>query len=80
VSGSRVEDCIYEALVPADPKNPESARLPCLTLHLGRTKTIMDDARVVLISRPVTALNLAGARRNRRWRCAIGRSPLRSGA
>lgn len=58
VSGLRVEDCVDEDPVLADPKNPESAILPCLTLHLDRTKTttIEDEANVVLIGRPVTAL------------------------
>ena len=60
VSGLRVEDCVDEDPVLADPKNPESARLPCLSLHLGSTKTttIEDDANVVLIGRPVTALKV----------------------
>ena len=58
VSGLCVQDCVDEDAVLADPKNPESARLPCLTLDLGRTKTttIEDDASVVLIGRPVTTL------------------------
>lgn len=58
VAGLRVEDLVDEAPVPSDPKDPESAKLPCLTLHLGRTKTTdaTDDATVVLIGRPVTAL------------------------
>lgn len=54
----RIEDLIEEEPVQADPLDPSSARLPCLTLSLGRTKTTSadDDARVLLIGRPVTAL------------------------
>lgn len=54
----RVEDLIEEEPVRADPQDPDSATLPCLTLSLGRTKTTAadDDARVLLIGRPVTAL------------------------
>ena len=54
----RVEDLIDEAPVLADPQDDNSAQLPCMTLTLGRTKTTStdDDARVLLIGRPVTAL------------------------
>lgn len=54
----RVEDLIDEEPVRADPQDETSATLPCLTLSLGRTKTTAadDDARVLLIGRPVTAL------------------------
>ena len=58
VAGLRVEDLVDEEPVPQDPRDPQSAKLPCLTLHLGRTKTTdaADDATVVLIGRPVAAL------------------------
>lgn len=58
IAGLRIEDLIDEDPVPSDPKNPDSPLLPCLTIHLGRTKTttIEDEASVVLIGRPVTAL------------------------
>ncbi|MDL2407649.1 tyrosine-type recombinase/integrase [Rhizobium calliandrae] len=66
VAGLRVEDLVDEELVRADPGNPNSPALPCLTIHLGRTKTTTadDDMHVVLIGRPVTALKqwLAAAR------------------
>ena len=52
----RMEDLLDEDPVPSTDTNKPS--LPCLTLHLGRTKTTTaDDAdTVVLIGRPVTAL------------------------
>ncbi|WP_168879709.1 site-specific integrase [Rhizobium sp. P28RR-XV] len=57
VADLRVEDLIDEEPVHADPKDPASPRLPCLTIHLGRTKTTADDrVHVVLIGRPVEAL------------------------
>lgn len=58
--GLRLEDLVDEEPVPADPKNTGSPLLPCMTLQLGRTKTttIEDQASVVLIGRPVTALKL----------------------
>jgi integrase len=58
VAGLRVEDLVDEEPVPQDPRDPASAKLPCLTIHLGRTKTTdaSDDATVVLIGRPVAAL------------------------
>ena len=56
----RVEDLVDEEPVLADPLDENSAHLPCLTLHLGRTKTTdaEDDAIALLIGRPVTALKL----------------------
>ena len=58
VAGLRVEDLVDEEPVPQDPRDPNSPKLPCQTLHLGRTKTTdaADDATVVLIGRPVAAL------------------------
>jgi len=58
VAGLRVEQLIAEAPVPADPSDPKSATLPCLSIRLGRTKTTGADAdaRVFLVGRPVEAL------------------------
>lgn len=58
VAGLRVEDLVDEEPVRADPADEHSPLLPCLTIHLGRTKTTSadDDEHVVLIGRPVTAL------------------------
>ncbi len=58
VAGLRVEDLVDEDQVHADPRNPASPLLPCLTVHLGRTKTTTadDQVHVVLIGRPVEAL------------------------
>ena len=57
----RVEDVTDEDPVLADPADPASPPLPCLSIRVGRTKTTTsdDDERVVLIGRPVVAL--------RRW-------------
>lgn len=54
----RVEQISEEAPVLLDPDDPDSARLPCLAITLGRTKTATadDDARVLIIGRPVEAL------------------------
>lgn len=70
VAALRVEDLIEEAPVPLDPRDPSSTALPCLTIHLGRTKTTdaADEASVVLIGRPVLAL--------RQWLAA---APIESG-
>ncbi|WP_349963013.1 tyrosine-type recombinase/integrase [Rhizobium sp. ZPR3] len=58
IADLRVEDLVYEEPVHADPRNPASPLLPCLTVNLGRTKTTTADDRVhaVLIGRPVIAL------------------------
>ena len=57
VAGLRVEDLMEEEPVHANPADEHSPLLPCLTIHLGRTKTTTsDDEHVVLIGRPVTAL------------------------
>lgn len=60
----RVEDLIDEPEVLADPADPTSRRLPCVAIRLLRTKTdaAEDDARALLIGRPVTALKLWLAR------------------
>ena len=66
VAGLRVEDFRDEDPVPSDPKDPSSTAIPCVTIHLGRTKTTdaSDDASVVLIGRPVVAF--------RQWLAAAG--------
>jgi integrase len=58
VAALRVEDLIEEEPVRADPSDPVSPLLPCLTIRLGRTKTAAadEDERVILIGKPVTAL------------------------
>ncbi|WP_282610846.1 tyrosine-type recombinase/integrase [Pelagibius sp. Alg239-R121] len=54
----KVKQLIEEEPVPADPEDPESPLLPCITIELGRTKTTdaEDGAAVKLIGRPVEAL------------------------
>ncbi|MET3777827.1 integrase [Rhizobium alvei] len=54
----RLEDLAEEDPVPANPSDPQSPPLPCLSLHLGRTKTTAADhgAKAYLIGYPVTAL------------------------
>lgn len=54
----RIEDLMDESDVLSNPADEASDLLPCLMIRLGRTKTTSmdDDARVVLIGRPVTAL------------------------
>ena len=56
----RVEDIAEEPPVRADPLDEMSAPLQCLTLQLGRTKTtdVEDAVSVLLIGRPVEALQL----------------------
>jgi integrase len=58
VADLRVEDLVDEEPVHADPRDPASPLLPCLTVNLGRTKTTTaeDQAHVILIGRPVDAL------------------------
>jgi integrase len=58
VAGLRIEDLVDEEPVRANPTDEHSPLLPCLTIHLGRTKTTSadDDEHVVLIGRPVTAI------------------------
>ncbi|MGX5805770.1 site-specific integrase, partial [Bradyrhizobium sp. Arg314] len=59
VSSLRVEQLVEEQPVPADPKNPDGEKLPCLKIRLGRSKTTEadSDAFVLLVGRPVTALS-----------------------
>ncbi|KOF12476.1 integrase [Ensifer adhaerens] len=58
VAGLRVEDLTDEEPVRTDPSVPDSPRLPCLSIRLGRTKTTTSDGgeQVLLIGRPVMAL------------------------
>ncbi len=58
IADLRLEDLVDEEPVLADPRNPASPLLPCLTIHLGRTKTTTADdrANVILIGRSVDAL------------------------
>ena len=58
VAGLRVGDLVDEEPVRADPADKNSPPLPCLSLHLGRTKTTTSDdsPHVLLIGRPVSAL------------------------
>ncbi|MER9488856.1 tyrosine-type recombinase/integrase [Mesorhizobium sp. M0563] len=58
VSDLRVEQLIEEEPVPADPKDSEGQKIPCLKIRLGRTKTTQadGDAFVLLVGRPVTVL------------------------
>ena len=62
----RVERLCDEEPVPADPSDPTSELLPCMTIRLGRTKTSAadDDRFAVIAGRPVEALKawLAAAR------------------
>ncbi|MCO5066770.1 MAG: site-specific integrase [Rhizobiaceae bacterium] len=58
VATLRLDQLVEQDPVPADPKNPDSPLLPCFRINLSRTKTTEadDDAFVLLIGRPVTAL------------------------
>jgi integrase len=58
LANMRVEDLIDEELVRADPSDPTSPALACLTIRLGRTKTTIvdDDAKALMIGGPVIAL------------------------
>lgn len=58
VSSLRVEQLVGHDPVPLDPKIPDGETLPCLKIHLGRTKTTEADADafVLLVGRPVLAL------------------------
>lgn len=59
VTGLRVEDIVREDPVLSNPSDKYSPTLPCVTLRLGRTKTASadDDESVVLIGKPVVALD-----------------------
>ncbi|MFA6968643.1 site-specific integrase [Bosea sp. (in: a-proteobacteria)] len=71
VARLRLEQLSIEADVPLDPDDPNSPRLPCMAIALGRTKTTQsdEDARVLLIGAPVAAL--------REW---IERANIKKGA
>ncbi len=72
VARLRLEQLSIEADVPLDPDDPNSPRLPCMAIALGRTKIGQaddDDSRVLLIGAPVAAL--------REW---IERADVRKGA
>jgi len=58
VASLRFEQLVEQDPVSANPKDPGAPRLPCLSINLARTKTTDsdDDATVLLIGRPVTAL------------------------
>jgi len=58
VAGIRLEDLVDRSPVPVDPRQPHGPTLPALAVRLGRTKTasLEQDERVLLIGRPVEAL------------------------
>ncbi|ESY64085.1 integrase [Mesorhizobium sp. LNHC252B00] len=58
IAALRVEQLVEEDPVPADPKDPDGEKLPCLSIRLGRTKTTQadSDAYVLLVGRPVMVL------------------------
>lgn len=58
VAGLRVGDLVDEEPVRAYPADKNSPPLPCIRIHLGRTKTTTSDdsEHVLLIGRPVIAL------------------------
>jgi integrase len=72
VAQLRLEQLSDEGDVPLDPDDPNSPRLPCTAIALGRTKIGQaddDDSRVLLIGPPVLAL--------REW---IERAEVKKGA
>lgn len=60
VTRLRVEQLHEEPSVPIDPRDPNSPKIACLAIQLGRTKneTADEAARVLLIGAPVDALRL----------------------
>lgn len=72
VARLRVEQLSDESAVPLDPQDPASPKLPCVSIHLGRTKTGDADGegRVFLVGPPVEAL--------REWleRADISKGPI----
>lgn len=58
VATLRCEQLTDEPPVPLDPADPDSPALPCLSIHLGRTKTtsVDDDSKALLVGPPVAAL------------------------
>lgn len=60
VTRLRVQQVHEEPSVPIDPRDPNSPKIACLAIQLGRTKneTADEAARVLLIGAPVDALRL----------------------
>ncbi|MFC1458648.1 tyrosine-type recombinase/integrase [Microvirga arabica] len=58
VATMRVDQIETLPPVPVDPRDPHSAKIPCMAIRLGRTKrgNADDGARVLLIGRPAEAL------------------------
>jgi integrase len=58
LAGLRVEDLVDDEPVRENPADPNSRQMPCLIMRLGRTKTTAaeEDARAVMVGRPVAAL------------------------
>jgi integrase len=58
IASLRMEDLRHEAPVPLRPDDPDSPKVPKITIRLGRTKTTSaeEDARVVVIGRAAQAL------------------------
>jgi integrase len=58
VAALRIDQIETLPPVPVDPRDPHSAKLPCMAIRLGRTKrgNADDGARVLLIGRPAEAL------------------------
>jgi integrase len=58
VAALRLEQIVGEPPVPARPEDPDSPRLRCLAIQLGRTKTGVadEDRRVLVIGRAADAL------------------------
>jgi integrase len=58
VAGLRLKQIVAEQPILANPKDPDSARLRCLAIQLGRIKTGVADEnrRVLVIGRPADAL------------------------
>lgn len=58
VASLRTEQLVEQDPVPVDPNDPDTALLPCMSVHLGRTKTTEadDGASVLLVGKPVSEL------------------------
>lgn len=58
IASLRIEQLTDEPAVLVDPRDPQSASLPCVAIHLGRTKTADagDEGSVLLVGPPVDAL------------------------
>ncbi|WP_430702117.1 tyrosine-type recombinase/integrase [Mesorhizobium captivum] len=58
VAALRVDQLSEQDPVPVDQGNPDTAKLPCIRIELGRTKTTQadDDASVLIVGKPVFAL------------------------